>query len=46
MFESLPALHPVLVHFTIALLITAALLLFVARVFVSHPWAEKCRQAR
>jgi len=33
-------LHPVFVHFTVALLITAALLLFVARV---HPWAEKCR---
>lgn len=43
MTGSLHSIHPMLVHFTIALLISSSVLLLVGKVFVDRGWAHNCR---
>lgn len=45
MTGSLHSIHPMLVHFTIALLITSSMLLLIGKLFVNKTWAESCRTA-
>jgi len=45
MFEILPNWHPVFVHFTIALLLAAAFLFFVAALVPARSWSGACRAA-
>lgn len=43
MTGSLHSIHPMLVHFTIALLISSSVLLLVGKVFINRAWASNCR---
>ena len=43
MTGSLHSIHPMLVHFTIALLISSSVLLLIGKVFVDRVWAHNCR---
>ena len=45
MIEAMHNFHPILVHFTIALLVISSILLLVGKIFIDRPWAEKCRSA-